>query len=120
MHILAMQCLGTYHLLHNHSLRAHSNVIGDCLWKRQLNALWKLTMSLRGFGSDPKMGSAEMLSAFSFSNLRMLSLSFPLRDLRIFTEDSYPLQLLSFTCSKYKAFSSHFGQSECWSVLVYQ
>lgn len=46
MHILAVQFLDMYYLLHNCSLLTRSNVIGDCLWKQQLHALWKLTMSL--------------------------------------------------------------------------
>lgn len=62
------------------------------------------------FGSDSKMSSSEMLSAFSFLNLRMLCL-FPLKRSEAIGQVIYTLELLSFTCTKYKPFCSCFGQT---------
>ena len=56
MHVLDVQFLDMYCLLHNHSLLTSSNVIGDCLWKQQLNGCGNSPrLYLLSFGSDPKM-----------------------------------------------------------------
>lgn len=73
---------------------------------------------LLSFGSDPKMGSAEMLSAFSFLNLAMLS-CFPLKT----SEDSIIRYLNLVVAFLYKIQSFFFpfwANSEFWFVVIYQ
>lgn len=75
---------------------------------------------LLSFGSDPEMGSAEMLSAFSFSNLKELS-RFPLkRSEDIYRRYLYIVVVFFHLYEIHSFFFPFWANSEFWSVLIYQ